>query len=67
MKTDWGWTRISVPYRGSGQSRDLRIWLLDHVDDRDWIFDGADHDDMNRRIFFFARREDAILFALTWL
>ncbi len=66
MKADWCNIPVSLPWRGSGHFRDLRIWLLDNVDERDWDFDGVDPKNFNNRIYYFAREKDANWFALRW-
>jgi hypothetical protein len=66
MKADWCNIPVSLPWRGSGHFRDLRIWLLDNVDERDWDFDGVDPKNSNNRIYYFAREKDANWFALRW-
>lgn len=66
MKEDWCNIRVSVPWRSTGQFRDLRIWLLDNVEETDYEFKGLDNLDSERRIFYFARKPDAVLFSLTW-
>ncbi len=67
MKADWCNIPVSLPWRGSGHFRDLRIWLLDNVDERDWDFDGVDPKNSNNRIYYFAREKDANWFSLRWL
>lgn len=67
MKQDWCNIEVSVPWCRYGHFRELRIWLLDNVDERDWDFDGIDPKNPDNRIYYFARREDATLFALRWL
>lgn len=67
MKTDWCNIPVSVPWRSTGQFRDLRIWLLDNVNERDWDFDGADPKNAENRIFYFAHRKDAMWFALKFI
>lgn len=66
MKSDWCNIQVSVPWRSSGHFRDLRIWLLDTINHRDWDFDGADPKNPNNRIYYFAHQTDATLFALRW-
>lgn len=66
MKSDWCNIRVSVPWRSIGQFRDLRIWLLDNVKETDYDFDGVDPNNQDNRIYWFARKEDAILFSLRW-
>ena len=66
MKQDWCNIKVSIPWRCSGHFRDLRIWLLDNVDELDWDFDGADPDNEDNRIYYFALHKDATLFALRW-
>ena len=59
--------RISVRYCGTGQWRDLRIWLLDNVHNRDsYVIDGADMNNYQNRVVRFAYEKDAIMFALRW-
>ncbi len=67
MKADWCNIPVSLPWRGSGHFRDLQIWLLDNVDERDWDFDGVDPKNFNNRIYYFAREKDANWFSLRWL
>jgi hypothetical protein len=64
MKLDWCNIQVSIPWRSTGHFRDLQIWLLDNVDERDWDFDGADTKNPNNRLFYFAKERDACLFAL---
>ena len=66
MKADWCNIPVSLPWRSSGHFRDLQIWLLDNVDERDWDFDGVDPKNFNNRIYYFAREKDANWFALRW-
>ena len=66
MKADWCNIRVSVPWCSTGHFRDLRIWLLDNVQETDYEFKGLDNLDSERRIFYFARQPDAVLFSLTW-
>ncbi len=65
-KRDWCNIPVKVPYRSTGQWRDLRIWLMENVHDMDYDAAGVDLQDYNRRVFYFARKEDATWFALTW-
>ena len=65
-KADWCNIRVSIPWCSTGHFRDLRIWLLDNVDERDWDFYGTDSKNHNNRIYYFARQKDAVLFALRW-
>jgi hypothetical protein len=58
--------RVSVPWRGTGHFRDLRIWLIDNVRDSDYYHDGEDHNDPDHRIVVFSRQDDAAMFALRW-
>lgn len=66
MRSDWCNIRVSVPWRGTGHFRDLRIWLLDNVNELDYEFKGMDLDNSSNRIFYFALVEDATMFALRW-
>lgn len=66
MRSDWCNIRVSVPWRGTGHFRDLRIWLLDNVNELDYEFKGMDLDNSSNRIFYFALKEDATMFALRW-
>ena len=65
-KRDWCNIPVSVPWRSTGQWRDLRCWLVDNVDDMDYDAAGVDLEDYDNRVFYFAREKDAILFALRW-
>lgn len=66
MKQDWCNIPVSVPWRSSGNYRDMQIWLIDNLDLLDWDLDGVDMNDLNRRIVRFARQKDAVLFSLRW-
>jgi hypothetical protein len=61
---------VSFPWRSTGHYRDLRIWLLDNVPHHyDYDIDGQDYDYhpvKDHRVVYFAREEDAIMFALRW-
>ena len=65
-KADWCNIKVSVPFHSTGQWLDLRTWLLDNIDERDWDFDGADPKNPDNRIYYFSRKKDAVLFALRW-
>ena len=65
-KRDWCNIPVSVPWCSTGQWRDLRIWLIENVDDFDYDASGVDLEDYDRRVFYFAQRKDAVLFALRW-
>jgi hypothetical protein len=59
--------KVSVPYDGSRQWRDLQIWLLDNIPDYDcYRITGLDYDNMNNRLVEFQYEHHAILFALRW-
>ena len=58
---------VSFPWRSTGNFRDLRIWLLDNVPNHgDYSYYGEDSENPNNRIYYFAREEDAAMFALRW-
>lgn len=64
----WCSIRISVPWRSTGQFRDMQIWLLDNVPDHcDYEFVGVDLGNTSNRLFFFSKEKDATMFALRWL
>jgi hypothetical protein len=66
-KRDWCNIPVSVPWRSTGQWRDLRIWLIENVHDMDYdAYAGVDLEDYDRRVFYFAQKKDAVLFALRW-
>jgi hypothetical protein len=66
-KNYWCTIPVSVPWRSTGQFRDLRIWLLDNVPNHgDYDYHGEDLENPNNRLYRFAREEDAIMFALRW-
>jgi hypothetical protein len=67
MKSDWCNIPVSLPWRGSDHFRDLRIWLLDNIDECDWDFDGSDPKNQENRIYYFAKKQDATTFSLRWL
>lgn len=59
--------RVSVPWRSTGQWRDVQIWLLDNVPCYDnYAFVGVDIYIPSNRIYYFAHEKDAMLFALKW-
>ena len=66
-RSDWCNIRVSVPWRGTGHFRDLRIWLIDNVLMTDYEFKGMDPKNDENRIFYFALEKDAMQFALRWL
>lgn len=65
-KRDWCNIPVKVPYRSTGQWRDLRCWLADNVNDMDYDAAGVDLKDYDNRVFYFAHKEDAVWFALKW-
>lgn len=65
-KRDWCNIPVSVPWRSTGNFRDLQIWLLDNINSLDYNLDGVDYNDLDNRIVYFARERDAVLFALRW-
>lgn len=65
-KRDWCNIAVSVPWRSHGQWRDLRIWLQENVNDMDYDAAGVDLEAYDRRVFYFARKKDAVWFALRW-
>jgi len=62
----WCYIPVSVPWRSSGNFRDLRIWLLDNVPATDWEIEGHDPKNLDNRIVRFTKKQDAVLFALRW-
>ena len=66
MKADWCNIRVSVPWRSNRHFRDLRIWLLDNINDLDYDFMGVEFGDLDNRIYYFARQDDAVMFTLRW-
>jgi hypothetical protein len=65
-KRDWCNVPVRVQWQGSGQWRDLRIWLIENVHDMDYDAAGADLEDYRKRVIWFAREQDAVQFALRW-
>jgi hypothetical protein len=59
---------VSVPWKSTGQWRDVQIWLLDNVPNhKNYEFVGMeDADNQNNRVYYFAHQDDAVLFALRW-
>lgn len=64
MKRYWCNIPVSIPWRSTGNFRDLQVWLLDNIHDTDWEIEGADFNNLNNRIIRFANKKDAVLFAL---
>jgi hypothetical protein len=62
----WCKIPVSVPWRSTGQFRDLRIWLLDNILNMDYDYYGVDFVNPENRIYYFARDQDAAMFALRW-
>jgi hypothetical protein len=58
--------RVSVPWCSPGHWRDVHIWLIDHVPNDLYDFEGADLTNDVNRIVRFSRGEDAVLFRLRW-
>lgn len=67
MKADWCNIPVSVPWCSTDHYRDVRIWLLDHINHADYAFAGVDSKNQLNRIVYFGRDKDATLFALRWL
>ncbi len=67
MKKDWCNIKVSVFWQGTGHFRDLRIWLLHNINEHDWDWGGADTKNPDNRVYYFARRQDAVQFALRWI
>jgi len=67
MKKDWCNIPVSVPWRSTWHFLDLRIWLLDNVNELDYDFVGADPKNYKNRIYYFAKEKDALMFMLKWL
>lgn len=65
-KRDWCNIPVSVLWRSTGQWRDLRIWLIENVNDMDYDAAGVDLQDYDKRVFYFAKEKDAVWFALKW-
>ena len=65
-KRDWCNIPVRVRWQGSNQWQDLRCWLQEHVHDFDYDAAGADLQDYRKRVIWFAREQDATLFALRW-
>jgi hypothetical protein len=66
MKKDWCNIRVSIPWRDYSHFRDTRLWLINTIDERDWDFDGIDDNNLENRIYYFARQKDAMMFTLIW-
>jgi hypothetical protein len=65
-KRDWCNIPVRVRWQSSDQWWDLRIWLQENVDDMDYDAAGTDLMDINNRVVWFARKQDAVMFALRW-
>ena len=61
--------RASVPWKSTGQWRDVQIWLLDNVPSgygHLYEFVGMDLLNRDNRVYYFARERDASMFLLRW-
>jgi hypothetical protein len=56
----------SVPWTSTGNYRDLRIWLIDNIDEKCYYIAGADFKNLSNRIVWFENRHDAVHFILRW-
>lgn len=65
-KSDWCNIKVAVPWDGTSHWRDVRIWLLDNIDQRDYEISGSPAYDLEKRVVYFAQKKDAVLFALRW-
>ena len=65
MKQDWCYIRVEVAWKGTRQFRELQTWLDENVDygNYDW---GANTKNPDNRVYYFAHRQDATMFALRW-
>lgn len=59
--------RVSIPWKSTGNFRDLRCWLIDNIHEDDYVLYGADLNYYNNRVVYFRYEQDAILFKLRWL
>ena len=66
MKADWCNIRVSIPYRGGKVYQDICRWLDDNINAADYDFKGLDNLDSDCRVYYFARKTDAIMFSLRW-
>jgi hypothetical protein len=60
---------VSIPWRSSGNFRDIQIWLLDNVPNHsNYEYAGMDYTrpSKDKRVYYFAHEEDAAMFALRW-
>lgn len=67
MKTDWCNKAVAMPWKGNEHFTELLVWLSNNVDERDWDWDIARDSGQHHRIYYFARREDAIMFTMRWV
>lgn len=65
-KLDRCYIPISVPWKSTGNFRDLHIWLIDHIDDKNYTLGGIDLFNDKNRMVYFAYEDDAITFKLIW-
>ena len=66
MKADWCNIPVAMPWKGSDHFTKLLVWLSKHIDERDWDWDVPYDKDEFHRVYYFAHKVDAILFALKW-
>ena len=58
--------KVSVPFRSTTHFRDIKAWCYENFDYHVYNIEGADYGNLNNRIFWFAHKHDAMLFALKW-
>ena len=61
--------KASVPWTSTGQWRDVQIWLLDNIPNgygKLYYFDGLDLQNIENRVYYFAKEKDASMFLLRW-
>ena len=62
------WCNIPVSYRWGDhvRFREIRQWLRNNIDDRDYEHGGTDPNDWTAVMIYFARSKDAMWFTLRW-
>ena len=65
-KADWCNIKVSAPWDGTPFWPEVRDWLQENVDKRDYEIGGHPRYDMSKRVVYFAHEKDAVLFALRW-
>lgn len=67
MNEDWCNIPVSISWDTVNTFMGVKQWLEENVNSLDYRIAGADPRDNTRSLVFFARKQDAMLFTLSWL